>query len=183
MYELVLASQSPRRRQILQERGYSFETLSIEVSEIPNKNLNEIAQIEDLAHQKARVGVEQAKLLKLNNKIILSADTVVLFQGRLLGKPKNESHAEELISELSGASTEWLPGIAWSSWIKVESSWVTIFQKFGLKNCKSSRSLTTLKRESPWIRQEPMAFKGWGEILLKNWKALLKTLLGCRFKK
>lgn len=102
MHELILASQSPRRKQILSERGYEFRTFPIEVSEIPNKNLNLNDQISDMAKQKAQAAAAKLKSLKSQEVLILSADTVVLFDGKILGKPKNQREAILTLGQLSG---------------------------------------------------------------------------------
>ena len=110
MHELILASQSPRRRHILTERGFEFRTFPIEVSEIPNENLNLIDQISDLGRQKAEAAANELKLLELGEILILGADTVVIFDGQILGKPKNFDDACQTLARLSGKSHQVITG-------------------------------------------------------------------------
>lgn len=102
MLPLYLASQSPRRRMILKNAGYSFQVLPIEVSEILDENLNFAEQIQQVSETKAKAAIKKAKCLELQNILILTADTGVGFEGRTLGKPKNSKEAEDTLRQLSG---------------------------------------------------------------------------------
>lgn len=110
MHELILTSKSPRRKDILEERGYEFHTFPIEVSEILNKNLNLPDQIFDCAYQKAKAALEDPNLPKSGNKLLLSADTVVVFNKKILGKPKNVQEATSILNQLSGQVHEVITG-------------------------------------------------------------------------
>jgi len=110
MHELILASKSPQRIKILQEAGYEFRTFPVEVSEILDKNLNKFDQISDCARQKASASALKLKSLKINNILILSADTLVLFDGQTLGKPKNTASAIKTLELLSGQTHEVVTG-------------------------------------------------------------------------
>lgn len=102
MQELILTSTSPRRKQILEDAGYEFHIFPIEVSEILNKNLSLTDQISDCAHQKVKAAVSSPKLLNSKGKLLLGADTVVVYESQVLGKPKNEQEAIHILSQLSG---------------------------------------------------------------------------------
>ncbi len=109
MYKLILASESPRRRQLLAQAHFYFDVISVKVSEIPDKNLNVDGQILDIARRKARAALT---LLKSSSKtstepfILLSADTEVIFGQAPLGKPQDEQDAFRLLSLLSGKTHE-----------------------------------------------------------------------------
>lgn len=111
MHTLVLASQSPRRRELLHKAGFEFEVASIEISEIPNENLSLQAQIEDLARQKAEALVESPKLPKKQRILVLSADTVVVIDGQILGKPSDLSESELHIRRLSSRTHQVITGL------------------------------------------------------------------------
>ncbi len=110
MRELILTSKSPRRNQILEEEGYEFHTFPIEVSEILNKNLNLPDQISDCARQKVEAAKQSPKLPKLDKILLLGADTVVVFQNQILGKPKNDQHSIDILNQLSGQVHEVITG-------------------------------------------------------------------------
>ena len=111
MMELVLASASPRRRQLLEQSGYKFITSYVKVSEIPQENLNLQEQIEDLARQKAQALVESYKSLKKHGILLVSADTVVVLDDQILGKPKTSQEATEVLGQLSGQKHRVITGV------------------------------------------------------------------------
>lgn len=102
MHTLILASGSPRRRELLERAGFLFSVHSIQISEIPNKNLSLAEQIKDLARQKAYALVESDKYPKSRNNLVLSGDTLVVLDGEVLGKPKDLGQSREFLERLSG---------------------------------------------------------------------------------
>ncbi len=123
MHTLVLASQSPRRKELLEKAGFLFSVSPVQISEIPNENLSLNEQIKDLAKQKARALVWANKAAnkaanKVANKVakgqrilILSADTLVIFNEQVLGKPKDLLESERYIRQLSGQTHRVTTGI------------------------------------------------------------------------
>lgn len=101
MLRLVLASQSPRRSELLTRAGFLFSVTSPQISEIPDENLNLQDQIKDLAYQKAMACLEAGKVLKGQGNLVLSADTVVVLDGEILGKPKDVQENKHYLSRLS----------------------------------------------------------------------------------
>ena len=102
--KLILASQSPRRSEILKNAGYQFVPFPVYVSEIPDKNLSLNEQILDIARRKADA-VRQAYRdlgLDTSSQVVLTADTMVCVDNRTLGKPENEQMAFEFLRLLSG---------------------------------------------------------------------------------
>ena len=105
---LILASQSPRRSEILKKAGYQFVPFPVHVSEIPDKNLSLNEQILDIARQKSDAVVRkiQAKGLALKDSVILCADTMVCIDAEALGKPENAEMATKYLRLLSGNQHE-----------------------------------------------------------------------------
>lgn len=104
MKQLILASQSPRRSEILKKAGYQFVPFPVYVSEIPNKNLSLDEQILDIARRKAdavKLALTDQSLAS-ENRVILTADTMVCFNSIALGKPDSEEIAFEYLRLLSG---------------------------------------------------------------------------------
>ncbi|MFZ3228804.1 MAG: Maf family protein [Pseudobdellovibrio sp.] len=112
--KIILASQSPRRSEILKNANYYFVSFPTHVSEIPDKNLNVDQQIIDIARRKARFCLLEARdnglgsmpskpnIPNLSNDIILAADTMVCLQDQILGKPNDENMAFDFLKSLSG---------------------------------------------------------------------------------
>lgn len=108
MKKLILASASPRRRELLQQAGAEFEVIPARGEEhLTGKTPGEAVM--ELALQKAReVADAQADL----SAVVLGADTVVAFQGKILGKPKDRADAVRMLTMLSGAVHSVFTGVA-----------------------------------------------------------------------
>lgn len=102
LYKLILASQSPRRKSLLEKAGFKFTILPANISETPNKNLNLDDQILQIALEKAEACVSQNNYLKSQNYLVLSADTMVIVDGVSYGKPTNFTEAAQYLRLLSG---------------------------------------------------------------------------------
>jgi septum formation protein len=97
-YNIILGSGSPRRQQILKDLGIQFTVKPIDVEEDYPKYLhgNEITGY--LAELKAKAFQYNLK----ENDILITADTIVRFSGKILAKPKDYADAKKMLSELSG---------------------------------------------------------------------------------
>ncbi len=106
-YNIILASGSPRRQQILKDLGLNFTVKSIDVEEIYPKYLhgNEITSF--LAELKTDAYEETLN----ENDILITADTVVRFNGRILGKPTDVQDAKKMLTELSNNEHEVITSI------------------------------------------------------------------------
>lgn len=102
MYELILVTQSPRRRDLLNQAGYQFRRDSVKVSEIIDENLNPREAVQTLARQKMEAFVNGHKPLKGQAILALTADTMVWLEDQWLGKPVNLSQARSYLEQLSG---------------------------------------------------------------------------------
>ena len=106
MISIILASQSPRRKKLLEQIGIAFEIFPSGVEEISNENTPG-AIVEDLAMLKAKdVGS------KFSDALIIGADTIVFHEGKVLEKPKSENDAFEMLKKLSGSTHSVLTGVA-----------------------------------------------------------------------
>lgn len=95
---LVLASQSPRRREILQQIGVPFTALRVAVEEIPRPGELPAAYASRLAEAKARAGAGALG----SGTVVLGADTVVVCDDDILEKPRDREHAFAMWRRLSG---------------------------------------------------------------------------------
>lgn len=111
MHELLLVSQSPRRRDLLTEAGFLFRVDSVKLSEIIDKNVNLERAVSKLAREKAETYLNLHKHLKGQKILLLSADTVVAFGGEALGKPETNLVAQSYLRRLSGQVHHVLTGV------------------------------------------------------------------------
>lgn len=108
MRPLVLASTSPRRRELLREAGFAFSIAAPDVDEsvLPGESPESLAQ--RLALAKARAVLPRVD----GDACVLGADTVVVIDGELLGKPRDEKEAVEMLLRLAGRTHRVLTGFA-----------------------------------------------------------------------
>lgn len=111
MFTLVLASQSPRRRDLLMEAGYEFVVDPVKVSEIIDENLNPEGIVLDLAKIKAQAVLQLPKYSKSQGFLILAADTLVFLDDQALGKPQNIAEAKSFLRRLSGRTHSVMTGV------------------------------------------------------------------------
>ena len=97
---MILASNSPRRKEILENFGFSLKTVSKNIDEISNKE-KITEKIMDIARQKT-----EAVAVIYPDENVVGADTVVVVEGKILGKPKDEKEAFNMLKSLSGRSHE-----------------------------------------------------------------------------
>ncbi|SES73521.1 Maf family protein [[Clostridium] polysaccharolyticum] len=98
MYQVILASGSPRRREILEQCGISFRTEKSNAEEIITQT-KPCEVVKELSLVKA---LEVADRVKEGDYIVLGADTIVANGDMILGKPKSEKEAEEMIAAIQG---------------------------------------------------------------------------------
>lgn len=112
MEKIILASASPRRRELLEQIGLEFDiVVSTDSEEGVDKTLPPELYTAELAIFKATAVAKKLNELKRKNCIIISADTIVYKNGKILGKPKNEADAVSILKSLSGQPHEVYTGI------------------------------------------------------------------------
>jgi len=95
---IYLASKSPRRAELLEQIGVSFELVDVDVPEVRESNETAEAFVQRLARDKARAGWQTShKTLP-----VLGADTIVVLDNEILGKPTSPTDAEAMLARLSG---------------------------------------------------------------------------------
>lgn len=105
---LILASGSPRRRELLDQVGIVYQLIDVAVDETPHAGEAPVAQVERLARAKAEAGRAQCT----NGSPVLGADTLVAVDGVALGKPTDRATALDMLARLSGRTHEVWSGIA-----------------------------------------------------------------------
>lgn len=116
-YNYILASKSPRRQELLKSLGISFEVLINDGDEIYPENLTREEIPIFLAELKATHFTNSIK----ENDLIITADTIVWFNGEVLGKPVNEEEAIKTLQKLSGNEHQVITGVCLSSIHKQKS--------------------------------------------------------------
>ena len=112
MEKIILASSSPRRRELMAQAGFAFEVLVSEADEtIETETPGEMVEV--LSERKAAAVAEEIKRQGFAEESVLlvGADTMVAIDGKKLGKPKDEKGAEEMLEELSGRTHQVYTGV------------------------------------------------------------------------
>ena len=106
-YRLILASRSLRRQQLLRELGLRFDVIIKDWPEIYPENLKG----EEIAMYVARQKADSFKHEILDNEIVITADTIVWCNGKVLDKPVSKQDAIEILNEISGNTHEVITGV------------------------------------------------------------------------
>ncbi len=117
---IYLASRSPRRRDLLKQIGVPFELLllredlrrGVDVDETPMADESAGVYVLRIARLKAEMAVRQIAYRNLPQKPVLAADTTVVFDGEIIGKPDDAEHAVRMLRALSGREHQVLTAVA-----------------------------------------------------------------------
>ncbi|MDD3271502.1 MAG: Maf family protein [Syntrophomonadaceae bacterium] len=107
MKEIILASSSPRRQSLLKNLGISFSTISVNIDEsfLPQESPR------DAVRRLARLKAERAVTVLKEDCLLITADTIVVLDGQVMGKPGSEDDALEMLTRLSGRCQEVITAI------------------------------------------------------------------------
>ena len=182
---LVLASASPRRRDLLTQAGFSFSVDSADVPETPIAGEDAATYVLRLAEAKAQAVWARQQAGAAANEVIdplivLGADTCVLCQGEILGKPADAADARRMLELLSGRTHQVLTGLCA----------LTRGESFARRGDHAGDLQTFLKRPSwcgisarlnRWIRPAPMASRAFAARWIPRIEGdYIQTSSGCR---
>src|SRR5688500_16603118 len=109
LMRLVLASASPRRAELLQAAGYEFVIMPVDVDEAPKAGETPVDYVRRLAEAKAQACAANVPTA-MSDGLVLAADTTVVVDGRILGKPGDERDARRMLGRLSGRTHQVMTG-------------------------------------------------------------------------
>jgi septum formation protein len=115
---IYLASGSPRRRELLRQIGVSFRIVGADLDETAFAGESPLAYVSRLARAKAEAGWERSR--ESGGAPVLAADTAVVLDGRILGKPADMNDAMAMLLQLSGRAHEVLTAVALRSTAGIE---------------------------------------------------------------
>ncbi|WP_372368368.1 nucleoside triphosphate pyrophosphatase [Candidatus Uabimicrobium sp. HlEnr_7] len=112
-HPIILASNSPQRKRLLEEFAISFTVIPANITENINENWTPKQAVIELSRQKAENVIQQHQILLQQRKFfaVLSADTIVVLNNKILGKPKNNNEAYEMIWNLSRSKHQVVTGV------------------------------------------------------------------------
>ncbi|WP_339545755.1 Maf family protein [Pseudomonas sp. RA_35y_Pfl2_P32] len=177
MIALYLASGSPRRRELLTQIGVPFTAISADIDETPLTDESPAAYVERLARGKARAGyaaltVEQSA----GPACVLGADTAVVLDGRILGKPRDQAEAQAMLLGLAGREHEVLTAIALLDGQRCESRVVRSLVRF--------RPIDQAEASAYWASGEPLdkaggyGIQGLGAVFVSGLNGSYSAVVG-----
>ncbi|GLO42667.1 MULTISPECIES: Maf family protein [Pseudomonas] len=172
MTPLYLASGSPRRRELLTQIGVPFSVVSAPIDETPLPDESAPAYVERLARAKAAAGLACIE----GQAVVLGADTAVVLDGRILGKPENREDALAMLADLSGREHHVLTAVALSDGPRVQSLCVTSKVRF--------RAISAEEAQRYWASGEPAdkaggyAIQGLGAVFVTGLSGSYSAVVG-----
>ena len=172
MNPLYLASGSPRRRELLTQFGVPFSVVSAPVDETPLPDESAPAYVERLARAKAAAGLASVE----GTAVVLGADTAVVLDGRILGKPESREDALAMLADLSGREHQVLTAVALTDGQRVQSLCVTSQVRF--------RAISDDEAQRYWASGEPAdkaggyAIQGLGAVFVTGLSGSYSAVVG-----
>lgn len=173
MSSLYLASASPRRRELLQQIGVPFSLLAVSVDEAPLPDEAAEDYVRRVALDKARAGLA---VLPDANACVLAADTSVVLDQRILGKPADRADGLAMLAALSGRSHRVLTAIVLANRCACEVRLVDSEVEF--------RSIDASEAQAYWNSGEPRdkaggyAIQGWGAVFVSQLHGSYSAVVG-----
>ena len=169
--KIILASNSPRRKELLQLNGIDFEVIPSNVDEVIDHELNVYENVMNLAKIKC-LDVYQ----KNTGRTVLAADTIVVFNNEILGKPKDEKDAFRMLSLLSGQTHEVITGVAVAKDNGVEVSYEV--SKVVFKNLTEEEIFEYISTKEPMDKAGSYAIQGIGGKFIEKFEGDFNNIVG-----
>ena len=171
---IYLASGSPRRRELLQQIGVSFRVIDANLDETAIQGESPLAYVSRLAQAKAMAGWERSR--DSGGAPVLAADTAVVLDGRILGKPAGMNDAIAMLLQLSGRGHEVLTAVALRTAagieVKVSHSMVTF------RPIDSSEASAYWETGEPTDKAGAYAIQGYAAIFISDLKGSYSGVMG-----
>jgi septum formation protein len=174
--DLYLASQSPRRRELLCQIGVRHQVVSAAIPELPQPHETALEYVQRLAREKAAAGYAQLLHQQFPLAPVLGADTLGLLDGQILEKPLNQDHAHQMLRQLSGRTHQVITAVALHSAahqsLRVSVTEVTF------------RALSDAEIAAYWMTGEPQdkagsyAIQGLGAVFVKEIRGSYSGVVG-----
>ena len=126
-YQIVLASNSPRRKELLQRMGVNFKVRTLFGID---ESYPDSLRGEDIVCYISRNKAQAYRTSMAPNELLITADTIVYVDGEVMGKPKNAEQAKEMLHKLSGKSHQVITGVTIVTVDRIENFGVTSQVKF-----------------------------------------------------
>ncbi|AZF03742.1 nucleoside triphosphate pyrophosphatase [Pseudomonas sp. R5-89-07] len=174
MNVLYLASGSPRRRELLTQIGVPFTVVSAAIDETPLTDEPPVAYVERLARSKAAAGL--AALQQAAGVCVLGADTAVIVDGKILGKPVDQADALAMLMALAGREHEVLTAIALTDGQRCETRCVS--SRVGFREISVQEATTYWHSGEPQDKAGGYAIQGLGSVFVSGLNGSYSAVVG-----
>lgn len=158
-FQIILASGSPRRKQLLEQLGLSFVVRKSDIDESFSEEIAVQDVAEHLCRKKAKHALKDAK----KNELIICADTTVIYKDRILGKPVNEEEAKSMLRELSGKEHKVITAVCLAN----------VEKKHSFSVCTQVHMKTLLSEEISYYVTHFQPFDKAGAYGIQEWIGLI----------
>ena len=171
---IYLASGSPRRRELLRQIGVAFQVVGADLDETALPSESPVAYVSRLAQAKATAGWERSR--NLGDVPVLAADTAVVLESRILGKPADMNDAIAMLLQLSGRAHQVLTAVALRTAggleLKVSRSTVTF------RSIDPSEARAYWKTGEPSDKAGAYAIQGYAAVFISDLKGSYSGVMG-----
>ncbi|WP_067519870.1 Maf family protein [Endozoicomonas ascidiicola] len=173
---IYLASQSPRRAELLQQIGVSFQKIVCSIDETPIAGERPSDYVLRMAKEKAIAGWQRLLHSKKEKRPLLASDTTVVFDGQILGKPEDENDARRMLQLLSGQKHQVMTSIALSDGERAVSEVVTTEVVF---NDLTNQLINDyIASGEPFDKAGAYAIQGYGAVLVASIAGSFSAVVG-----
>ncbi len=170
---IILASKSPRRRYLLKQAGLSFRVIPSSIDETSVAISSPETYVKFLSEAKAN-----DVAVKYPDKWVIGADTIVLQEGTILGKPGSQTEARAMIKRLSGQTHQVLTGYTICCKTKSRSFSETIKTDVLFKNLTDEEIEWYIQTKEPFDKAGAYAIQGLGTFLVKSINGSYTNVVG-----
>lgn len=177
---IYLASKSPRRTELLSQIGAQHRVIDISVDETIDPMVTAKENVEMLSNQKCQEGVRHVLANQMDALPVLAADTMVVLEEKIFGKPESKEHAINMLLELSGKVHFVVTGVT----IGVISGDKADFHSITVESQVEFSRLTQLECEKYCASKEPFdkagayGIQGYGSAFVKGIKGSYSNIVG-----
>ena len=184
MNEIYLASRSPRRLELLQQMGIACKTVLLreeinrqrDVDETPLSSENPYIYVERMAKMKAEIGVLRARQRGLPTMPMLGADTIVVFNGTIFGKPADQADARRMLKLLSGTQHEVLTGVAITDGTRLLHD--TSISRVRFRDITDDEISAYIATNEPMGKAGAYAIQGMGAVFIERLEGSYSGVMG-----
>lgn len=172
-YKLILASASPRRHQLMKDAGFKFDIKLKEIDEIWPKDMEAEKVPEYLAHLKAKAFDGELS----SGELLITADTIVCLDAKILGKPKDRDGAIEMLRKLSGQKHRVVTGVCLTTFGHSES--FSAFTDVFFKELSEEEIIYYVDQYKPFDKAGAYGIQEWiGYIGIKRIEGSFYNVMG-----